>query len=54
MQGNLPGVSLNDCEALLRRISEFHLLEFDDGPNVLVHGDLQTSNIIINEQKVEW
>ncbi|KAI1770581.1 hypothetical protein F4818DRAFT_446197 [Hypoxylon cercidicola] len=53
IQGNLPGVAVNDCEALLRRISDFHLPAFDDGPHVLVHGDLHPSNIIINEQQVE-
>jgi hypothetical protein len=53
-QGNLPGVSVNDCEALLYRISEFHLPAFDDAPRVLVHGDLHASNIIMNGQQVEW
>ncbi|KAI4859648.1 hypothetical protein F4820DRAFT_439108 [Hypoxylon rubiginosum] len=47
-------VTVNDCEAFLRRISDFHLPTFDDGPHVLVHGDLHPSNIIINEQQVEW
>jgi hypothetical protein len=54
IQGKLPGVSVNDCEALLRRISDFHLPAFDDAPHVLVHGDLHHSNIIINKQQVEW
>jgi hypothetical protein len=53
IQGNLPGVSVNDCEALQRHISDFHLPAFDDGPHVLVHGDLHPSYIIINEQQVE-
>ena len=53
IQGNLPRVSVNDCTALLHRISDFHLLAFDDGPHVLVHGDLHPSNIIINKQQVE-
>jgi hypothetical protein len=54
IQGKLPGVSVNDCEALLRRMSDFHLPAFDDAPHVLVHGDLHHSNIIINKQQVEW
>jgi hypothetical protein len=54
VQGNLPGVSVNDCEALLRRISDFHLPDFDDAAHVLVHGDLHPSNIIVNKQQVEW
>jgi aminoglycoside phosphotransferase (APT) family kinase protein len=54
IQGSLPGVSVNDCTALLHRISDFHLPAFDDCPHVLVHGDLHPSNIIINNQQVEW
>lgn len=44
----------NKTKALLRRIPDFHLLAFDDGLYVFVHGDLHPSNISINEMQVEW
>lgn len=54
MKGNLPGVSVSECEALRNRIADFHLPAFDDAPHVLVHGDLHISNIIVLNQRVEW
>ncbi|KAF2016708.1 hypothetical protein BU24DRAFT_321689, partial [Aaosphaeria arxii CBS 175.79] len=33
------------------RMSDFHLPALDNEPHVLVHGDMNPSNIIINNQK---
>lgn len=52
-KGALPGIPTSDCEALLQRVAEFHLPALDQEPCVLVHGDLQPSNIIIHEQRLE-
>jgi len=52
--GPLFDISREECEALLQRVSDFHLPHLDNAPYVLVHGDLHASNIIINEaMKVE-
>jgi aminoglycoside phosphotransferase (APT) family kinase protein len=50
--GSLPQVSLEECKDLLRRLPDFHLPEYDDSPAVLVHGDLQCSNIIVKGHQV--
>ncbi|ATY64096.1 kinase-like domain [Cordyceps militaris] len=49
-QGNLEGISLSDAENLKAQISLFHLPHLDNAPYVLVHGDLQPSNIIMNDE----
>jgi len=54
MAGNLPGVSVDDCKALLHLVSSYHIPAFDKQPHVLVHGDLQPSNMIVNEQQLKW
>ncbi|KAI1127471.1 hypothetical protein F5Y10DRAFT_194208 [Nemania abortiva] len=51
--GTLPGVSLDDCRALQDDISRYHLPAFDDAPHVLIHGDLNPTNIIIKGEEVE-
>jgi hypothetical protein len=53
MQGQLPGISVEECEALRLRISDFHLPNLDDAPHVLIHGDMNPSNIIVGDQQVE-
>ncbi|KAI0103701.1 hypothetical protein GGR51DRAFT_524126 [Nemania sp. FL0031] len=52
LSGHLLEISVDDCLELQRDVSRFHLPEFDDAPHVLVHGDLQPSNIIVNGEGV--
>ena len=53
--GRLSDISIEDCQALLGRVNEFYVPALNDAPHVLVHGDLQASNIIVNKDvDVEW
>ncbi|KAI0964737.1 hypothetical protein F4678DRAFT_455113 [Xylaria arbuscula] len=53
MNGSLPGISVDDCQALFHEISRYHIPGLDDALHVLVHGDLHPSNIIVEGGEVK-
>ncbi|KAJ3498919.1 hypothetical protein NLG97_g736 [Lecanicillium saksenae] len=52
IQGKLDGLAVADAEKLQALISDFHVPHFDDAPYVLVHLDMQPSNIIMKGGKL--
>ncbi|KAI1173342.1 hypothetical protein F4777DRAFT_558127 [Nemania sp. FL0916] len=46
---SLPFGTLSECEDQKALIPKYFLPEFDNGPHVLVHGDLSANNIIVSQ-----
>jgi len=47
---SIPGATLSECEQQKAIFPNFWVPELDDAPHVLVHGDLSSNNIIVDDR----
>lgn len=48
-KGNLPGATVAECERQMELSEQYWVQELDAAPHVLVHGDLSSNSIIVDD-----
>ncbi|KAF6811184.1 hypothetical protein CSOJ01_05863 [Colletotrichum sojae] len=47
--GTLPGGTVAECQQQMQLVQKYWIPELDDAPHILVHGDLSSNNVIVDD-----